>query len=395
MLQAIPSASKNYDDERIRMRKIIVISTSTADFGHLSAFLRVESKPDSLSIEIWSLGPSRPLVGKYPSSATLRWFGVSSPRDSHDWSNYLSELNQGLHELASKALDDLGEFAILILGDRLELLSVCQFAISRKIPIIHLHGGEVSQGSTDDLVRHSITQMASFHFPSTEDHAANLLSMGEESSRISCEGALALDNVLAHKVKPRRDVEKALKIGLPSTYAVASFHPPTYSQDADSEINMFLDTLAAMPIPVFVTPANHDPGGEKINAALCKLADVFPHIKLLPNLGLEKFLDLLQHSRFLLGNSSSGLIEAPLLGVPSVDMGTRQAGRSAPGSVIRVRTPGHYLSNTVQELCASQRRIERTDLYGQPSVAHRVLARIATIWPLLFEQKIKHFRGKP
>ncbi len=224
----------------------------------------------------------------------------------------------------------------VVLGDRTEMLGVCAAAVNAGVPIAHLHGGELTEGAVDDCIRHAITKMAYLHFPCNEVYRRRIIQMGEEPGRVFNVGALGVENILNVPLLGRDEVCGALGIPVQDRYAVVTFHPVT--MEGGSERRQVENLISAMEERgqyfYLITKANADAGGETVNALLEEYAGHSGHAKLVASLGMRRYLSAVRHAEFVLGNSSSGIIEAPSLGTPTVNIGERQKGRLMAGSVI-------------------------------------------------------------
>ena len=225
---------------------------------------------------------------------------------------------------------------VLLLGDRYEMLAIACAAMNEGIPIIHLHGGETTEGAVDDAIRHAITKMSYLHMASTETYRRRIIQMGEAPDRVFCVGAMGVENAMHTALLEKSDLEKALQMDLDVPYAVVTFHPVTLEKDsAKLQTGELLGALDAFPDWKFIiTKANADKGGRMINQMLDSYVSNHNNIKVFDSLGMIRFLSAVKYSRMVIGNSSSGLIEAPSFHVPTINIGDRQKGRIRADSVI-------------------------------------------------------------
>ncbi len=235
------------------------------------------------------------------------------------------------------ALDRLRPDFIVILGDRFEALAIAQVALVMGIPIAHLHGGEITEGAYDDSIRHAITKMSYFHFVASEKYRQRVIQMGEEPGRVFNVGAVGLDHL---RRTPRMSIEtlgQRLSFELQQPYFLVTYHPVTsIKEDALPSFQAMLEALDRFPEhQVILTYPNADNGGRTIIPVLEEYARSRPErVVAITSLGFERYLSALQLAAVVVGNSSSGVIEAPAFGVPSVNIGQRQQGRLAAESVI-------------------------------------------------------------
>lgn len=221
---------------------------------------------------------------------------------------------------------------LLLLGDRFEALAAAQTALILRIPIAHIHGGEISEGAFDDAIRHAISKMATWHFPAAEPFRQRLIRMGTPPDRVFTTGAPGLDGLMDG---PRPPLAALGDIGLPPgrPFALAIWHPATAAdEDPVAGLTALLDALDARPdLAVLFTYPNADAGGRAIIATLDPWAQApAPRAVSAPSLGHARYRAVLAHAALVIGNSSSGLIEAPAFGLPTVNIGDRQKGRLSP-----------------------------------------------------------------
>ena len=232
--------------------------------------------------------------------------------------------------------EELNPTALLVLGDRYETLAVCCAAMNARIPIIHLHGGETTEGLIDEAVRHSITKMSYLHLTSTEEYCKRVIQLGEDPKRVFNVGALGVENVLNCVLLTREEVAKFLGIPLEKPYSVITYHPVTLeSQDIESQMYALFSALDKNENMIhIITKANADAGGRQINQMLEDYSSSRKNVFLFDSLGLIRYLSAVKYCEFVLGNSSSGLLEVPSLHVPTINIGDRQKGRIKAESVI-------------------------------------------------------------
>ena len=226
--------------------------------------------------------------------------------------------------------------ALLVLGDRYETLGVCIAAMNERIPIIHLYGGETTEGAIDEAIRHSITKMSYWHFTSTEQYRKRVIQFGENPKRVYNVGSLGVENVLNQILLSKQALESELKLQLNMPYAVVTYHPVTLEDKNICEtVKMFLDALDQNKDMLYIiTKANADAGGRQINLMMEEYAAHRDNIQVFDSLGMIKYLSVVKYSEMVIGNSSSGLVEVPSFRIPTVNIGDRQKGRIRAESVI-------------------------------------------------------------
>jgi UDP-N-acetylglucosamine 2-epimerase (non-hydrolysing)/GDP/UDP-N,N'-diacetylbacillosamine 2-epimerase (hydrolysing) len=229
------------------------------------------------------------------------------------------------------------DFAVL-LGDRFELFAPAISALLLQIPIAHIHGGELSEGAIDDSVRHAITKMASLHFPASEVYRRRIIAMGEQPDRVFNFGAPGLDQIRNARLLSKSELGGELGIAFSNPVAIITYHPVTRDRGSvDDQIGALLNAVKRSRITAVFTAANADAEGARINLRLERFCGIAPQIyKWVPHLGHRRYLSCLKNFDLMIGNSSSGLTEAPSFKLPVVNIGDRQDGRVKGANVIDV-----------------------------------------------------------
>lgn len=250
---------------------------------------------------------------------------------------------------------------LIVLGDRYEILAVCIAAMNEGIPIAHLHGGETTEGAIDECVRHAITKMSYLHFTATEKYRERVIQLGEAPERVFCVGALGVENVCRASLM----TEEALRaeLGLAEApYISVTFHPVTMEQgQAERQVQELLTAMDEFSaehktVQYIVTKANADAGGRSINRILEEYAKNRDNVHLYTSLGMYRYLSSLKYCAFVLGNSSSGIIEAPSFGIPTVNIGDRQKGRIQAESVINCLPGAESILQAMDKAISSEYR---------------------------------------
>ena len=226
--------------------------------------------------------------------------------------------------------------ALLVLGDRYETLAVCSAAFNERIPIFHLYGGETTEGAVDEAIRHAVTKMSYLHFTSTDAYRKRVIQLGEAPERVFNIGAIGIENAMRMSLLDRQELTGSLGINADIPYAVMTYHPVTLDSESPLEkLEELLEAMSGFPNLLFIaTKANADAFGRAINMRLAEFEAENANFLLFDSLGSLRYLSALKHAEVVIGNSSSGLLEAPAFGVPTVNIGNRQNGRIRPSSVI-------------------------------------------------------------
>ena len=226
--------------------------------------------------------------------------------------------------------------AALVLGDRYEIFAAGAAAATLGIPLAHISGGDVTQGAADDWYRHCLTKMASLHFPSCAEYAARLIRMGEAPDTVENVGGLGDENLRSLPLLSPKDLEAALGVSLQRPYALVTYHPETAGgASPKAQFDALCEALGGFGLDVLFTKANADAGGAEINAridAVC--AKSGGRYAAFTSMGVLRYLSAMKYCAAVIGNSSSGVVETPSLGVPCVNIGDRQKGRILSANII-------------------------------------------------------------
>lgn len=262
---------------------------------------------------------------------------------------------------------------VIVLGDRTEILGVCSAAMNANIPIAHLHGGEITEGAVDDCVRHAVSKMSYLHFPANEIYRKRIIQMGETPDRVFNVGALGVENILKVPLLSKKDICTQIGIPMDSSYVVVTFHPVTLEgESVEEHINEFINALDRNPDYFYlITKANADAGGDLVNKMLETYAEGKNNIKVVASLGMLRYLSALKYAEFALGNSSSGIIEAPALGIPTVNIGDRQKGRLMADTVINCKTTAEAISEAMR--IARKKEHKVSNLYGDGNTSDKII----------------------
>lgn len=253
------------------------------------------------------------------------------------------------------ALDRLRPDMLVVLGDRFEALAIAQAALIMQIPIVHLHGGEITEGAYDDSIRHAISKMASLHFVAAEPYRQRLIKMGEYPSTVFTVGALGLDHLARSPKLSLEDVSLSLRFSLRQPYFLVTYHPVTAAEeDPPAVFHALLKALDEFPqYQVLITYPNADNGGRSLIPMLENYANSNPtRAVAVESLGFKRYMTVMSHAAAVVGNSSSGIIEAPAVSVPTVNIGARQRGRLSGSSVIHSAVDVESIRNALELVLA-------------------------------------------
>lgn len=239
---------------------------------------------------------------------------------------------------ASEVLERTNPDLIVLLGDRFESLAIAQAAMLACIPLAHIHGGETTEGLIDEAIRHSITKMSHLHFTATEDYRKRVIQLGEEPDKVFNYGAPGIDSILKFELLDKQKLSDSIDFDLSLPYFMVTYHPVTLDKTGGVESLINLITVLDLypDYKCIITYPNADTHGRKLIEVLNSYRDKNPErILLVQSLGQLRYLSLLKYSKAVVGNSSSGLIEAPTFNIPTINIGNRQKGRIAGDTVIQ------------------------------------------------------------
>lgn len=268
--------------------------------------------------------------------------------------------------------------ALLVLGDRYETLAVCFAAFNAHIPIIHLYGGEATEGLVDESIRNVITKLSYLHFTSTESYRHRVIQMGEYPDRVFNVGAIGVENAMHTELLSQAELEAELGCVLGEKYSVLTFHPVTLEDNTAAEqTEELLEAIKNFPDITFLcTKANADMNGRIINESLQSYADRHNHLYLFDSLGMKKYLSALRHAKFVIGNSSSGLIEVPSFKIPTINIGDRQKGRIQSLSIINCPPVSEKIEASIKKALSESFRKTLENIvnpYGDGNTSDRII----------------------
>lgn len=265
---------------------------------------------------------------------------------------------------------------LVVLGDRYEILVAVSAALIFKIPVAHLHGGEITEGAFDDSIRHAITKMSHLHFTSTEEYRQRVIQMGEQPSRVFNVGALGVENIKQIPLWNRVETENSLGgFELNGQTILVTYHPVTLEENtAENQINELLVALDSIPtLRVIFTMPNSDTGSQVIEERIKEwCVNNSTRAVWFTSLGLKRYLSTLQFIGAVVGNSSSGIIEVPSFGIPTIDIGDRQKGRLCATSVVNCAPQKDEITQAILRVLGKNRTFARNP-YERDNTAQEIV----------------------
>jgi UDP-hydrolysing UDP-N-acetyl-D-glucosamine 2-epimerase len=374
-----------------RQRRVCVVTGSRAEYGLLYWILRAIQQSPALELQL-------AVTGTHLSAA----FGLTYRQIEADGFTIDEKVDMGLEqdsELAvslsmgkavlgfAVALDRLKPDILLVLGDRYEILAAASAAMLQRIPIAHIHGGESTEGLIDEAVRHAVTKMSHIHCVAAEPYRRRVIQMGEQPRNVHVVGAAGFDHLANTPLLQRSELEEAIGFALGERNFLVTLHPETLSDASPAQqVTPLLEALARFPdARIIVTGSNADPAGRRISALLQAHAERHPQQYCYrESLGQTRFLSLLKLVDVMIGNSSSGIIEAPAIGTPVVNIGDRQRARLKAPAVIDCQPVADAIHNAIDSALAQPHRqlaAHRQTPYGEAGAAKRIV-RVLSETPL-------------
>ena len=272
---------------------------------------------------------------------------------------------------------------LVVLGDRFEMHAATVAALPFKIPLAHIHGGELAEGAIDDALRHSMTKLSHLHFVSTETYARRVIQMGEEPWRVVACGALSLDNLPTTCLLSREEFADRFSMTLPEKFLLVTYHPVTLEyEQTERQVRELLTALDTVGLPVLFTMPNADTGGRIIRRFIEEFLSEHPDSKESENLGTQGYFSAMALATAMIGNSSSGIIEAASFSLPVVNAGNRQRGRIRGKNVIDVGYTRAEILAGIKQATSSGFRASFSDLvnpYGNGHATERIVDRLKRV----------------
>lgn len=347
-----PLLQRLYQDEEIQLCLAVTGSHLSQSFGNTQEEIVKSGLPIHARIPIPLNGDTKADMAKATGEATIAFtdYFVNSRPD-----------------------------VLIVLGDRYEIFGAATAAALLGIPIAHIHGGEITEGAVDDFLRHSITKMSTLHFTACEEYRGRVIQLGENPETVFNVGALGVENIKRLQEVPKKELDDCLNLNLEaSDYAVVTFHPVTREEGtAEEQVQQLIAAMDRYPEMAFViTKANADAGGRAINHIWSKEALRHTNWRLTASLGAKKYLTVLKYAKMMIGNSSSGILEAPAMKVPTINIGNRQKGRFMAESIISCEPVAEDICNAIKRALTEEFReiVQRTRCpFGDGDTSEKIL----------------------
>lgn len=369
-------------------RKVCIVTGTRAEYGLLYWLMKEVDMDDDLELQIivtgMHLSPEFGLTYK----EIKKNFKINKKIEmllSSDTPIGISK-SMGLAQISfAEAYDELKPDILVVLGDRYEIFSAASAAMIARIPIAHLHGGEATEGLIDEPIRHSITKMSQLHFTAAEEYRNRVIQLGEQPDRVFNVGGMGIENIMRLKLFSKEEFEKSVKFTLNKKNILVTFHPVTLERStAQKQFQILLDVIDDLQdTNIIFTKANSDTGGRVINLMIDKYVSKNSDKSIgFISLGQLRYLSALQFVDVVVGNSSSGLAEAPSFKIGTIDIGDRQKGRIKAKSVISTSNTKEDIIKAFDELYSQKFQESLKDIinpYGHGYASEMILHIIKSV----------------
>lgn len=305
----LPLISKLNNDEMIDLQLVVTGSHLSSAFGNTQTEIKASCLPIYARI---------PINMERDSKADM---AVSTGEAISSFAKYFKDNRPDL---------------LVVLGDRFEIFAATTAAALQGIPVAHIHGGETTVGAVDEFLRHSITKMSYLHFTACAEYRRRVIQLGESPNRVFNVGALGVENIVNLPTMTIEELSDSLGFDLSRDYSIVTFHPVTQEENtSELQLRQLINAIDQFPkMKYIITKANADAGGRIINNIWDEKAKLHSNWVVVASLGARRYLSALKYSQMMIGNSSSGILEAPTMHVPTINIGDRQKGRMMADSVI-------------------------------------------------------------
>ncbi len=368
-----------------KSQSLSIISSSRADYGILKNLILKIKKDKKINLKFIVSGTHLEKVYgktikqikndriKIDKKIHIRLGATSEKNIIKNMGLYMSQISSYLKKTKS--------LGIILLGDRYEMLAVASAANILNIPIIHIHGGEVTHGSYDDQIRHAITKLSHFHFVSTESAKRRVIQMGEEKKNVFLVGSLGVENLLFHKKK--KNLREIFNFKLKKKKILICYHSQTNNIDLSRvDLLNLLDALKYFKdCSLIFTYPNHDLDSEFIIKKIKNFLKRNKNSKLINSLGQENFYECLKNFDCIIGNSSAGIIEAPSAKIPTINIGLRQSGRDMAKSIFSIKGKSSLIIKTLRKVLLYKRKnsIDFKNPYFKKNSSNLIISQLKQI----------------
>jgi len=365
------------------MKKIAVVTATRAEYGLLKPLIEAIQNAHALQLQLLVTGMHlMPEFGNTYLQIEKDGFHIDEKVHDHLEGDSAIEITESLGNAVKgfgQAIQKLGPDIIVLLGDRSEIMAAALSATIHAVPIAHIHGGETTEGAYDEFIRHAITKMSHLHFASCMAYKNRIIQMGEAPERVFNVGAIGVDSIMKIKLLGKENFEGFLKRRLAQKSCIITFHPVTLENfTAEEQFDQLLSSLDELEDTTLIfTKPNSDKGGriliEMIDSYVAQNNEKSISFT---SMGQLNYLSGLQFVDFVIGNSSSGILEVPYFNKPTINIGDRQKGRLAPRSVIHCEPTKESITQAINMACSSNFKneiVHQEQLYGDGTATKKIV----------------------
>jgi UDP-hydrolysing UDP-N-acetyl-D-glucosamine 2-epimerase len=369
------------------VRTVAVVTVGRSDYSILRPVLHRIQADHRLKLALIVAGNHfEPEYGGTVSEIEADGFPIAArvpyAPSSDDGQSVAAAIGVGVEALAS-VFAEIHPSIVLVVGDRFELLAVAAAAVPMGIPLGHVHGGELTEGAFDDSIRHALTKLSHVHFASNDSHARRILQLGEEPWRVVVTGAPALDEAMQDDSLSETQLAQRLGLGFQPAPLLVSYHAATLdATPTDDRVLELLGALDEVALPVVFTYPGPDPGAASIRRRIEEYVSVHDDAVAVASLGGRAYYSLMRRAAAMIGNSSSGIVEAPSFRLPVVNVGSRQDGRLRARNVIDTPVDREAIAAAIRHAVSTEFRNGLADLvnpYGDGHASERIVETLATV----------------
>lgn len=370
----------------MNQRRIAVVTSSRADYSHLYWPIRLLSEHPGVDLRLIVMASHlSPEFGATICEIEKDGFPIAARIECLLSSDSDVGMAKSIGIAVLSLADTLGTMRpdlLLLIADRYEMLAPASVALSLRIPIAHIEGGEISEGAIDDAVRNALTKMAHVHFTSTEAARHRIISMGEEPWRVHLAGAPSLDHLRRRRLLSRSEIERGCEVDLNAPPLLVAYHPVTLEQDTTCESAALFSALEQISDPIFFSYPNADAGSRTLIERTRHFVAARRNSKIFVNLDAVTWWSLLRHVDAMAGNSSSGIMETASFALPTVNIGLRQKGRERARNVLDADPDPKVILSRIAEARSPEFRASlqgMTNPYGDGYAAERILEVLTSV----------------
>jgi GDP/UDP-N,N'-diacetylbacillosamine 2-epimerase (hydrolysing) len=380
-------------------RKICVVTGSRAEYGLLRGTMNKIKKSPNLELQLIVTGTHlenefgltyREIIDDgFDIDSSIKLISIKDDTPS----GVVNAISQGLNSF-SENFTELSPDLILILGDRFEIFSAAIAALINKIPIAHLHGGEVTEGAFDEALRHSITKMSNFHFVANEVYRKRVIQLGEDPKKVYLVGGFGVDSIADFNILDQKTLENKLGIKFLRRNLLITFHPATLDEESpETQISELLKALSDLEDTLLIfTMPNADPGSRKISQMIEFYAQNNPNAYAYKSLGQQLYFSCISQVDGVVGNSSSGIAEVPTFKKGTINIGNRQKGRLMGNSIINCEPKNEKIRLALNELYSDRFQeniLNSINPYGEVGASEKTVSILESL--TLSDSIIKSF----